>query len=297
MSGSSSKTILLTGASGQLGQTLQQLLAAQEYTAHYCLVAVTHQELDIADEPALRARLAQINPHIIINAAAYTAVDAAESDDLSARAANATGPKHLARWAAGNNSYLIHISTDFVFSGCNWRPYTPDDQTDPLSIYGRTKLEGELHVRYLAPQHSLVLRTSWVYSEFGRNFVKTMLKLMAERDGLSVVADQIGSPTSTWGLARCILAAVAKQPVGILHWTDAGVASWYDFAVAIQDEAVRAGLLSRAIPIAPIPTSAYPTPARRPGYSVLDKSATIAALGVQPAHWRHELQDVMRRLA
>lgn len=285
--------IAITGANGQLGQTLQQVLSTEKYE----LIALNHAALDISDETALRQQLSEIKPAAIINAAAYTAVDAAETDDLTARAANATGPKNLARWAAENDGWLLQVSTDFVFSGRNWRPYTPDDQTDPLSIYGRTKLEGELHVRYLAPRHSLVLRTSWVYSQFGKNFVKTMLKLMAEKDGLSVVADQIGAPTSTWGLARCIAAALEKRPLGIMHWQDSGVASWYDFAMAVQDEAQAAGLLKTAIPIRPIPTSGYPTPAKRPPYSVLDVSETVEALGIEPRYWRLELREVISSLA
>lgn len=293
-SGPQPETVLLLGANGQLGQTLQRVLATEE---RYQLVTPDREALDIADEQALRAALDDIRPTAIINAAAYTAVDAAESDDLTARAANAAGPKHLASWAARNNAWLLHISTDFVFSGRNHRPWTPDDQTDPLSIYGRTKLEGELHARYLAPENSLVIRTAWVYSEFGHNFLKTMVRLMAEKDSLNVVADQIGTPTSTWGLARCIKLALEKRPVGLLHWTDAGVASWYDFAVAIQDEALRAGLLQKQIPVHPIPATAYPTPAQRPAFSVLDSSATTQVLGCAPRHWRHELVEVIQRLA
>ena len=287
------QTIVLTGANGQLGLTLQKTLAQH---SNIQLHALTREQLDIADEAAVNACLDQIKPDVIINAAAYTAVDAAETDDLTARAANATGPKNLARWAQRNNAYLLQISTDFVFSGRNHRPYTPDDQTDPLSIYGRTKLEGELHARYLAPANSLVLRTSWVYSEFGRNFVKTMLRLMTEKDQLNVVADQIGTPSSTWGLARCIDACLARRPVGILHWSDSGVASWYDFAVAIQDEALATGLLEKRIPVRAIPTSDYPTPAKRPPFSVLDKSATMEALELEPLHWRHELGRVIQAI-
>lgn len=284
--------LVITGARGQLGLTLQKYLSADKYE----LLPLTHSDLDIADETAVNQTLADIQPDAIINAAAYTAVDAAEEDDLTARAVNATGPKNLARWAAKNNAYLIHISTDFVFSGTSSRPYKPDDQTDPLSIYGRTKLEGELHSRYLAPNNCLVLRTSWVYSEFGKNFALTMLRLMTEKQSLNVVADQIGSPSSTWGLARCIEACLDKRPLGILHWTDAGVASWYDFAVAIQDEAVNAGLLDKAIPVRPIQTVQYPTPAKRPAYSVLDKTLTIESLNCEPVHWRHELASVIKRI-
>ncbi len=287
-----SQKIVLLGANGQLGQTLQQHFKTMDCE----LLALGRDTLDISDETALRKTLGELAPDVIINAAAYTAVDQAETDDLDARAANAAGPKHLARWVKEQNSWLLHLSTDFVFSGRNHRPYTPDDQTDPLSIYGRTKLEGELHVRYLARDNSLVLRTSWVYSQYGRNFLTTMLRLMAEKDSLNVVDDQIGTPSSTLGLARCIAAAVDKRPVGILHWTDAGVASWYDFAVAIQDEAIKQGLLAKAIPIHPIPTTAYPTPARRPSFSVLDKAATMAVLDCQPQHWRRELVHVIRQI-
>lgn len=287
-----SSKIVLLGANGQLGQTLLPQLQSTDYE----VTALTRDQLDISDETALRELFTELSPDIIINAAAYTAVDAAEDDDLTARAANATGPKHLARWANERKAWLLQISTDFVFSGRSHRPYTPDDQTDPLSIYGRTKLEGELHTRYLARDHSLVLRTSWVYSAYGRNFLKTMLRLMAEKDSLNVVADQIGTPTSTLGLAGCIVTAIKKQPVGTLHWSDAGVASWYDFAVAIQDEALALGLLSKAIPIKPIPTTAYPTPARRPAFSVLDKTETIAQLGCEPEHWRHELVKVLAQI-
>lgn len=284
--------IVITGARGQLGLTLQKYLSADKYQ----LLPLTHAGLDISDEIAVNKMLSDINPDVIINTAAYTAVDAAEADDLTARAANATGPKNLARWAAKNKSYLIHISTDFVFSGTSSRPYTPDDQTDPLSIYGRTKLEGELHARYLAPDNCLVLRTSWVYSESGKNFVLTMLRLMKDKESLNVVADQVGSPSSTWGLARCIEACLYKKPLGILHWTDAGVASWYDFAVAIQDEALNAGLLSRPIPVHSIRTAQYPTPAKRPAFSVLDKTATTDVLNCEPDHWRHELARVIKRI-
>lgn len=286
--------IALFGANGQLAQTLLNSPFASQHT----ITAYTREQLDISDEPALRTELDSLLPDVIINAAAYTAVDAAETDDLTARAANAAGPKHLARWAAEHQStnWLLHISTDFVFSGRSHRPYRPDDQPDPLSIYGRTKLEGELHVRYLARDNSLVLRTGWVYSPYGRNFLKTMLRLMAEKDSLNVVDDQIGTPSSTLGLVRCIEAAVNQRPSGTLHWSDAGVASWYDFAVAIQDEAVKQGLLDKTIPVNPIPAAEYPTPAKRPAFSVLDKTDTIRVLDCRPEHWRRELVHVLEKI-
>ena len=284
--------LLLVGAAGQLGRTLQQVLNHDRYD----VLTLTRQDVDIADEAAIRATLDTLQPDLIINAAAYTAVDKAESEDIEARAANATGPKFLARWAAANDAWLLQISTDFVFNGCHYRPYKPDDQTDPLGIYGRTKLEGELHVSYLAPKHSLVLRTSWVYSEFGHNFVKTMLKLMSVKDEIGVVADQIGAPTSTWSLARCISEILIVRPTGTLHWQDAGVASWYDFAVAIQDEASRLGLLEQTTAVQAIRTKDYPTPAKRPPFSVLDCTETLAILAHNRKHWRHELQDVLHAI-
>lgn len=281
--------IVLLGAGGQLGRTLLESKLSELGE----LTALTRSELDIADEAAVKKALDRLQPAVVINAAAYTAVDAAEENEHAAREANATGPKNLASWIVANGAYLIHFSTDFVFNGRKSSPYTPEDQPDPLGIYGRTKLEGELHVRYLAPDNSLVLRTSWVYSLHGRNFLQTMLRLMREKDSLCVVDDQIGTPTSTESLGQCVLTALQKRPTGLYHWSDAGVASWYDFAVAIQEEALAAGLLERAIPIDPIPGRDYPTLARRPSYSVLDKTRTTTELGYHPSHWRQSLRNTL----
>jgi len=283
--------IVLIGSHGQLGRTLLQ----SEWLGRHELVPLNRDQLDITDERAVRYLLDALQPEIIINAAAYTAVDAAETDDLTARAVNASAAKYLGSWTAGKQAWLLQLSTDFVFCGRNHRPYTPGDQCDPVNIYGRTKLEGELHVRYLAPHNSLVLRTSWVYAPHGRNFVRTMLGLMQEKSALRVVDDQWGVPTSTDSLSRCIEAAVEQRPTGILHWRDAGLASWYDFAIAIQDEALRLGLLQRAIAVEPVPTTDYPTPAKRPPCAVLDHSAA-RALGCQPRHWRRELVSVLEQL-
>ncbi|MEX1198743.1 MAG: dTDP-4-dehydrorhamnose reductase [Pseudohongiellaceae bacterium] len=282
--------IALTGANGQLGRTLQHSALSRDHE----LIALDRTALDISDESAVRRTLDELRPDVLINAAAYTAVDRAENDEEAARAANADGAKNLARWAAASDAWLLQVSTDFVFNGRAGRPYTPDDQPDPINLYGRSKLEGELHVRYLAPDNSLILRTGWVYSQYGGNFLSTMLRLMASKEALTVVDDQIGTPSSTDGLVQCIEAAVERRPTGILHWSDAGVASWYDFAVAIQDEALRYGLLERRIPVTPIPASEYPTPARRPAFSVLDKSATRAVLGIDPKHWRRRLVGVLQ---
>ena len=283
--------IVLTGANGQLGRTLQRGALSRDHE----LIPLDRAALDVSDEGAVRDTLDRLAPDVVINAAAYTAVDRAETDEEAARKANADGAKHLARWVAANGVWLLQVSTDFVFSGRNHRPWMPDDQPDPVNLYGRTKLEGELHVRYLAPDNSLVLRTGWVYSEYEGNFLATMLRLMASKEALTVVNDQFGTPSSTEGLAECLAAAVAKRPTGTLHWSDAGVASWYDFAVAIQDEALRAGLLEQAIPVSPIPASEYPTPAKRPPFSVLDKSQAREALGIEPRHWRRRLAEVIER--
>ena len=285
-----SKKVLLTGANGQTGQTLirSALMDSCE------LVAVTRAELDITDADAVLQLLASIQPDVIINAAAYTAVDAAESDADAAFAVNARGPENLARGAQIHGCHLIHLSTDFVFDGKKNLPYAPADKTDPLGVYGQSKLAGEQAVRRILPEHSTIIRTSWLYSRYGANFVKTMLRLMKERDQLSVVDDQIGTPCSTLTLSACIIASVEKQVSGIFHWSDTGLASWYDFAVGIQEEALLLGLLENAIPIKPIPSSAYPTPARRPVYSVLDKRETTVALGCEQQHWRSALRDVLK---
>ncbi len=285
-----SKKVLLTGANGQAGQTLMHSALVDRYE----VVALTRTELDITDADAVLQLLAGLQPDVIINAAAYTAVDAAETDADAAFAANARGPENLARGVQIHGGHLIHLSTDFVFDGSKNSPYMPADKTDPVGVYGQSKLAGEQAVRRILPERSAVIRTSWLYSRYGSNFVKTMLRLMKERDQLNVVDDQIGTPCSTTTLSACIIAAVEKQSSGIFHWSDAGIASWYDFAVAIQEEAVLLGLLEYAIPINPIPSSAYPTPARRPVYSVLNKRGTLAALNCEQQHWRSALRLVLK---
>jgi dTDP-4-dehydrorhamnose reductase len=282
--------ILLTGANGQLGETLLRV------ESNLNLIPVTRVEFDLTDHAGMERALDRLRPDVIINAAAYTAVDAAESDAPKAFAVNAEAPAFLARWVAQNTgSHLIHISTDFVFGGEKNQPYLPDDPTHPLGIYGLSKLAGEQAITAVAP-HSTIIRTSWLYSPYGHNFMKTMLRLLREREQLNVVDDQIGTPCSTASLSQCVLAAAVGRPAGIFHWSDAGVASWYDFAVAIQEEALRAGLLDNEIPVLPIPSSGYPTPARRPAYSVLDKRSTMDAMGCRPVHWRAALRDVLRQV-
>jgi dTDP-4-dehydrorhamnose reductase len=188
---------------------------------------------------------------------------------------------------------LLHLSTDFVFDGRSNRAYLPSDATNPLSVYGATKLAGERHV-VSAGRAGIVLRTAWVYAALGKNFVLTMLRLMREKDQVSVVSDQIGTPTWAGSIADAIWGLIAADVGGgVYHWTDLGVASWYDFAVAIQDEALARGLLSRSVPITPILTAAYPTRARRPAFSVLDTTSTRALTNLRGRHWRHNLRTML----
>ncbi len=281
--------VLLTGAAGQLGQAISRLKPDLAE-----IVAVDRARLNITDEAAVTAMVAQIRPDIILNTAAYTQVDTAEAEQAAAYAANAQGPRHLARAAAQSGARLIHISTDFVFDGRGHRPYRPDAPTNPVNAYGASKLAGETGIRDILGERALIVRTAWLYGAGGRNFVATMLRLMASRDSLAVVADQVGTPTWTDTLAQTLWALAGHERLGgTYHCTDAGGASWYDFAVAIQDEAVAMGILSRPIPIRPIATADYPTPARRPAYSVLDKSETWQLLGAPAAHWRHGLRHML----
>jgi len=278
---------LITGANGQLGRALAACAPNQIE-----LVGLTSAMLDIADEAAVEAAFIAHAPDLVINAAAYTKVDAAEAMSEHADRVNHIGVAHLARAAQHRAARLVHLSTDFVFDGMASQPYRPDAPTAPRNVYGATKLAGEA----AAGGDALIIRTSWLYSAYGNNFVATMLRLMRERPVLRVVDDQIGSPTSAASLASAIWQLGQTDTVGIMHYSDSGVASWYDFAVAIMEEALAIGLLDRAVEIVPIPSSAYPTPARRPNFSVLDKSDTIEALGHAPPHWRASLRDVLEAI-
>ena len=276
--------ITITGGNGQLANELRA--TAPEFAE---LTVLSRSDLDIADESAVARYLAEAKPDAIINAAAYTAVDRAESDEKMAQAVNSSGPENLAKHSA-ESCYLLHVSTDFVFDGRKNTPYLPADRTQPTSAYGRSKLGGEHAVAAHKSGNWAIIRTAWVYSAYGSNFVKTMLRLMAEKPQLGVVVDQVGTPTWARGLADVCWACVQHTVTGIHHWSDAGVASWYDFAKAIQDLGLQHGLLTERIPINPIPSSAYPVPAQRPAYSVLDKSTLLAALpSVENIYWREQL--------
>ncbi len=280
--------VLVTGAGGQLGREL--LRTAPEAVE---AVGLGSGELDITDAAAVDATVAEHCPAVVINAAAYTAVDRAESEREHAWAVNADGAGHLADAVARHGARLVHVSTDFVFSGELGRAWSPQAPTSPVGEYGASKAAGEARVRSALGEDALIVRTAWVYAAHGHNFATTMLRLMTERERLTVVEDQIGTPTWTRGLARVLWSAVDAGLAGTHHWTDAGVASWYDFAVAIRDEAAARGLVPAGVEVAPIPGAAWPTPARRPPQGVLDKTSLREALGVESVHWRAQLAAML----
>lgn len=285
--------VLVTGANGQVGRALLKSLPGG-VTA----IGLTRTDLDIGDLEAVRRSVESHRPDLIINAGAYTAVDKAESEPEAAERANTTGPHNLALAADATGARLLHLSTDFVFDGLGSRPYATDAATNPQSTYGRTKRGGEEAVMRVLPGSSVVLRTAWIYAADGNNFVRTMLRLMGSKGSVRVVADQVGSPTAARSLAEVIWAIAARPQIkGIQHWTDAGVASWYDFAVAIAEESALIGLLGSRVRVEPIATEDYPTPAKRPGYSVLDKRGLHAALAIPAHHWRNNLRTVLREIA
>ncbi|MGI9232885.1 MAG: dTDP-4-dehydrorhamnose reductase, partial [Woeseiaceae bacterium] len=260
---------LVLGCNGQLGQAL-----AETVPKGVELTGLDLPELDITAAGAMQVLVSEVSPEVIINAAAYTAVDQAESEAALATAVNSEGPRNIAMAAKTVGARLIHVSTDFVFDGEGTSPYQPDAATNPLSLYGRSKRDGEAAVFDVLPQAATVVRTAWLYSKTGGNFVKTMLRLMAERDQLSVVGDQRGTPTWASSLAEAVWAMAGRTDLnGIFHWTDRGDCTWYEFATAIQEEAISLGLLATAIPIHSISTDEYPTAAKRPRYSVLDCTA------------------------
>ena len=284
--------VLVTGAGGQVASALQKLKPAGVE-----LVPLSQTELDITDRDMVRRRMAILDPDVIINAAAYTAVDKAESEAQVAEQVNGDAPGYLAEAAHANGARLLHISTDFVFDGKADSPYRPDAATAPLGVYGMSKLHGEQRALQASHGAALVLRTAWVYAANGHNFVRTMLRLLGERGTVKVVSDQRGSPTWADSVARALWAAVDQPKFrGIHHWTDAGVASWYDFAMAIAAEGRQLGLLKTPVEVFPITTAEYPTPAKRPAYSVLDRSSTEAGLGLTATPWRDNLKKMLLEL-
>ena len=283
--------ILVTGANGQLGWELQRA------KPNDCeLTALSRDQLDITDLEQVIRSINSIKPDWVINAAAYTAVDKAESDSAGAYAINADGAANLATAAQAINSRLLHISTDFIFDGKNNRPYLPEDVPNPLGIYGASKLAGEQKVREILGGETLIIRTAWVYSAHGNNFVKTMLRLMGERDTLGVIEDQVGTPSWAAEIARAVYLSIENNLRGVYHWTDTGAASWYDFSVAIYELGKEAGLINNSVTINPIPTEAYPTPAERPPYSILNKDSLRKAINYTGRHWRDSLSQMIMEI-
>ncbi|MBC6988172.1 dTDP-4-dehydrorhamnose reductase [Hymenobacter sp. BT491] len=280
--------IVVFGASGQLGQCLQHVAKERNVTD---VVFLPEEQADILDAAKLQAVFAQYRPAYCINCAAYTAVDRAEDDVDLARKINRDGAENLSRVCDEFETTLIHISTDFVFAGTGNQPLIETDETEPISVYGLTKLEGEQVVAEHTSRY-FILRTSWLYSEFANNFVKTMLKLGRERDELRIIWDQIGTPTYAIDLAGCIFTIIERQSqqYGVYHYSNEGVTSWYDFAKAIFE------FSNTSVNAVPIRTAEYPTKATRPAYSVMDKTKVKTNLQLAIPHWRDSLKECMSRI-
>lgn len=281
--------ILVTGSNGQLGSEIQELASNFPYTFFF----TCKDQLDISDEHALHSFIEAHAIHAIINCAAYTAVDKAESEEALADKINHQAVKYLASVAKEKNIKLIHISTDYVFNGTNYRPYLETDATNPQSIYGKTKLLGENALLQGNLPNSIIIRTSWVYSSYGANFVKTMLRLGKEKDALGVIYDQVGTPTYAKDLAKAILdilPLISTTQTEIYHYSNEGVCSWYDFAKEIMN---LAGLTCK---INPIETKDYPTPAKRPSYSLLNKAKIKNDYNIEIPYWKDSLSSALKNI-
>ena len=286
------KRLLVTGAGGMVGSEVSE----RAPRAGWAVFAHSRAMLDIANATAVESAVREGRPDVIVNCAAYTAVDRAESEAAQAAAVNTTGARNVAAAAAAASVPIIHVSTDYVFGGEGRVPFTPDAPTSPLGVYGVTKLAGETAIREESPHHAII-RASWIFSHRGQNFVRTMLHLAAEREELRVVDDQVGRPTSAADLADALLAVADavtrdRKSAGTYHFANAGETSWFGFAAAILDELSKRGE-SRVPRLVPIATSEYPTPARRPAYSVLDTATFEARFGILPRSWREALRDTI----
>ncbi|MDF1877560.1 dTDP-4-dehydrorhamnose reductase, partial [Sulfurimonas sp. SAG-AH-194-L11] len=279
--------VLVTGSKGQVGSELQALSTSYKYNFFF----TDRTTLDISDTNTIKEFITTNNINTIINTAAYTAVDKAEEDRENANRVNHLAVKSLVTIAKEKNIQLIHISTDYVFNGENFKPYTEDDTTNPNSVYGKTKLDGENAMREISPLNSIIIRTSWVYSSFGTNFVKTMLRLGKERDSLGVIYDQVGTPTYARDLAKVILDIIPNiknRQVEIYNYSNEGVLSWYDFSKEIMKMA------KIECQINPIETKDYPTPAKRPHYSILNKSKIKTTFNITIPFWKDSLDECLR---
>ena len=282
------ENIIVFGGAGQLGQCLKKVAEDKGISQ---IQFLTSAEASVLDAGSIKAAFEKYKPSYVINCAAYTAVDKAEDEVELARDINKTGAENLAKACKENGAVLIHISTDFVFKGDIAHPLSETDATGPTGVYGLTKLEGEQGIAQILAEH-IIIRTSWLYSEYGNNFIKTMLKFGAERDQLKIIADQVGAPTYAIDLAGCIFDVIAsgKKEYGIYHYSNEGVASWYDFAVAIFE------LSATKVNVLPIPTSEYSTKAIRPPYSVLDKTKIKHTFGIEIPYWRDSLAVCIQKL-
>lgn len=288
-----SRRVLIAGS--ERGQLFHELMRTVPADVDAIALSDGGERVDIADAGAVARILSDVQPDAVINAAAWTGVDSAETELDAARRVNADGAQNLAVAAHAVGAWFAHVSTDFVFGSGTGSPFATNAVTAPMGAYGQTKLEGELAVREACPSAAIV-RTAWVYSSHGNNFVKTMLRLMNDRDEIGVVADQIGCPTWAYSLAEALWTAENKKVSGIFHWTGAGAASWYDFAVAVLEEGRALDLVTRDVNVKPLSTAEYPTPAMRPPYSVMDLTTTRAALGINPSHWRADLRAMLGEL-
>lgn len=288
--------VLVTGSGGQLGSDLVPALKAGGFS----VAGFDSKALDITDEAVVAGAVAEVNPGVIVNCAAYTLVDKAESERERAFSVNRDGARVIASAAKKKNALLIHVSTDFVFDGAKPAPYNETDAVNPLSVYGESKLAGEAEIQKSGARF-MIARTSWLYGSSGGNFVKTVLRLAGERESLRVVYDQTGSPTWTKDLATALTAAIrahshGRGAEGVYHYSNEGVASWYDFALAVIEEATANGAEFKCKTLEPILTSGYPTPAKRPAYSVLNKEKIKKALGIAIPHWRVSLRAMVKEL-
>ena len=287
------KTILVTGAKGQLGTELQHLSSLY---SDFAFTFISRQELDLSDSTAIQNWFKDRRFDFIINCAAYTAVDKAQVEADLARAINSSAVETLACIAREQSSAMLHISTDYVFNGKHYMPYVETDLADPQGIYGQTKREGEMAMLAINPAKSIIIRTSWVYSRFGNNFVKTMLRLGNERQELGVIYDQVGTPTSASDLALTLLAIIQHSKLGslttteIYHFSNEGVCSWYDFAKVIFE------FSAMTCHVKPIETKDYPTPATRPPYSLLNKAKIKTTFDLTIPHWKDSLLDCLQSL-
>ncbi len=283
--------ILILGSGGQLGWELLQTCPKDVH-----IEACDFPKIDFFKSSSIQECIFPSDADWIINAAAFTAVDLAETEPEKAHRINHEAVDEISQIAAQKQIRLVHISTDYVFSGRHYKPLQPDDPFDPQSVYGLSKLKGEEAVRHNLKDKALIIRTAWLYSAHGKNFVKTMLNLMSAGKDLKVIDEQIGTPTWAKGLAQAIWVSIEKSLSGTFHWTDAGAASWYDFAVAIQEEGLHLGILNKPVSITPVPSEQFPTPAERPYYSILDKQSMWQATQITPVHWRVKLRSMLREL-